>query len=146
LLAEADFVVPLAVATPETENLIGAAAFRLMRRHAFLINLSRGNLIDESALVAALDEERIAGAAMDVGRAPDQMPSPHLAHRKDVVATPHIGGLTQPAIEGQSLETVEQVADIVHGRAPKGAVNANHATRLAQLARSASNVLSTPAG
>ena len=60
---------------------------------------------------------------MDVGRAPDQMPTPALAARADVIATPHMGGLTPQAIEHQSLETVAQVAEIVKGRAPKGAVN-----------------------
>jgi D-3-phosphoglycerate dehydrogenase len=130
LLQRSDFVLPLAVATEETENLIGAAQLRLMRPDAFLVNLSRGNLIDESALAAALDEQRIAGAALDVGRAPDQMPSPPLAARPDVVATPHMAGLTTEAIEGQALETVAQVAEIVAGRMPGGAVNAEHASRL----------------
>jgi D-3-phosphoglycerate dehydrogenase len=134
LLKRADFVLPLAVATEETENLIGAAQLRLMRSDAFLINLSRGNLIDEAALAAALDAKRIAGAALDVGRAADQMPSPDLARRRDVVATPHMAGLTQPAIEGQALETVAQVAEIVQGRAPRGAVNADRASRLLRLA------------
>jgi D-3-phosphoglycerate dehydrogenase / 2-oxoglutarate reductase len=135
LLKRADFVLPLAVATEETENLIGAAQLRLMRQDAFLVNLSRGNLLDEAALIAALDEQRIAGAAVDVGRAPDQMPSPHLAARADVMATPHIGGLTTEAIEGQSIETVTQVAEIVQGRVPSGAVNAEHASRLGRFAR-----------
>jgi D-3-phosphoglycerate dehydrogenase / 2-oxoglutarate reductase len=130
LLRRSDFVVPLAVATEETENLIGAGQLRLMRRDAFLINLSRGNLIDETALTAALDERSIAGAALDVGRAPDQMPSPSLAARGDVVATPHMAGLTTEAIEGQALETVAQVAEILQGRAPAGSVNAEHAGRL----------------
>ena len=74
-----DFVVCLAVANEQTENLIGQAALARMQRHAFFINLSRGNLVDEAALSAALRENRIAGAAMDVGRALDQMPSPELA-------------------------------------------------------------------
>ena len=129
LLAQSDYVVPLAVATPETENLIGARAFSLMKREAYLINVSRGNLVDEQALEAALDAGRIAGCAMDVGRAPDQMPTPRLAARSDVIATPHAAGLTLPAIEHQSLETVAQAAEIVKARAPKGAVNAEHWTR-----------------
>jgi D-3-phosphoglycerate dehydrogenase len=129
LLAQSDYVVPLAVATPETENLIGARAFSLMKRDACLINVSRGNLVDEQALAAALNEGRIAGCAMDVGRAPDQMPTPRLAARPDVIATPHAAGLTRPAIEHQSMETVAQAAEIVKGRAPKGAVNAEHWTR-----------------
>jgi D-3-phosphoglycerate dehydrogenase len=134
LLRRSDFVLPLAVATDETENLIGKAQFALMQPHAYLVNLSRGNLVDEAALEAALDEKRIAGAALDVGRAPDQMPSPHLAKRADVVATPHVGGLTPPAIEGQALETVAQVGEIVRGLAPEGSVNADRAQRLRRFA------------
>jgi D-3-phosphoglycerate dehydrogenase len=135
LLRRSDFVLPLAVATEETENLIGAAQLRLMRPDAYLVNLSRGNLVDEAALAAALDEKRIAGAALDVGRAPDQMPSPQLAARADVVATPHMAGLTLPAIEGQALETVTQVAEILQGRAPAGAVNAARPTGSARFAQ-----------
>jgi D-3-phosphoglycerate dehydrogenase len=129
LLARADFVVCLAVANEQTENLIGQAALARMQRHAFFINLSRGNLVDEAALSAALRENRIAGAAMDVGRALDQMPSPELAKLPNVIATPHIGGLTPPAIESQSLETVRQVEKIIAGEAPVGAVNADRWTR-----------------
>jgi D-3-phosphoglycerate dehydrogenase len=123
LLARADFVVCLAVANEKTENLIGQAALARMAPHAFFINLSRGNLVDEAALNAALRENRIAGAAMDVGRDLDQMPTPELAKLPNVIATPHIGGLTPPAIESQSLETVRQVEKIIAGEAPVGAVN-----------------------
>ena len=129
LLGRSDFVVCLAVANEQTENLIGQAALARMQRHAFFINLSRGNLVDEAALSAALRENRIAGAAMDVGRALDQMPSPELAKLPNVIATPHIGGLTPPAIESQSLETVRQVEKIIAGEAPVGAVNADRWTR-----------------
>ena len=125
LLARSDFVVCLAVANEATENLIGQAALARMQPHAFFINLSRGNLVDEAALAAALRENRIAGAAMDVGRALDQMPTPELAKLPNVIATPHIGGLTPPAIESQSLETVRQVEKIIAGEIPVGAVNAD---------------------
>ena len=124
LLKDSDYVVPLAVATTETENLIGRKALEQMKKGAYLVNVSRGNLVDEAALEAALDSGHLAGCAMDVGRAPDQMPTPRLAARKDVIATPHAAGLTVPAIEHQSMETVAQAAVIVKGRAPKGAVNA----------------------
>jgi D-3-phosphoglycerate dehydrogenase len=133
LLNQSDFVLPLAVATAETENLIGKDAFAKMKEGAYLINVSRGNLVDEAALEAALDSGRLAGCAMDVGRAPDQMPTPRLAAREDVIATPHTAGLTLPAIEHQSMETAAQAAQIVKGRAPKGAVNAEHWTRKALL-------------
>jgi D-3-phosphoglycerate dehydrogenase len=129
LLARADYVVCLAIADEQTENLIGQAALSQMRPHAFFINLSRGNLVDEAALAAALREQRIAGAAMDVGRAADQMPTPDLAALPNVIATPHIGGLTPQAIEHQASETVRQVASIIKGEAPVGAVNAEHWTR-----------------
>jgi D-3-phosphoglycerate dehydrogenase len=133
LLRESDYVVPLAVATAETENLIGRDALAKMKDGAYLINVSRGNLVDEAALEAALDSGRLAGCAMDVGRAPDQMPTPRLAARDDVIATPHTAGLTPQAIEHQSMETAAQAAEIVQGRAPKGAVNAQHWTRQALL-------------
>lgn len=126
LLAQSDYVVPLAVATAETENLMNDAAFARMKPGACFINVSRGNLVDEAALARALDSGRIAGCALDVGRAPDQMPTPALAARPDVIATPHTAGLTLPAIEHQSLETVTQAAQIAQGRVPKGAVNAEH--------------------
>ena len=129
LLVRSDYVVCLAVANEQTENLIGQAALARMQKHAFFINLSRGNLVDEAALSAALRENRIAGAAMDVGRALDQMPSPELAKLPNVIATPHIGGLTPPAIESQSLETVRQVGAIISGDVPIGAVNAGRWTR-----------------
>jgi D-3-phosphoglycerate dehydrogenase len=126
LLRESDYVVPLAVATPQTENLINSQVFGKMKKGAYLINVSRGNLVDEAALEAALDSGRLAGCAMDVGRAPDQMPTPRLAARKDVIATPHTAGLTLPSIEHQSMETVAQAAEITRGKVPKGAVNAEH--------------------
>ena len=129
LLGRADYVVCLAIANEQTENLIGQAALARMQPHAFFINLSRGNLVDEQALAAVLREQRIAGAAMDVGRAPDQMPTLELARLPNVIATPHIGGLTPQAIEHQAAETVRQVASIIKGEAPAGAVNAEHWTR-----------------
>jgi D-3-phosphoglycerate dehydrogenase len=129
LLERSDYVVCLAVADEKTENLIGQAALARMQPHAFFINLSRGNLVDEAALTESLRDNRIAGAAIDVGRARDQMPTPELAKLRNVIATPHIGGLTPPAIESQSLETVRQVQAIINGRVPPGAVNADRWTR-----------------
>lgn len=130
LLAESDIVVCLAVATAETANLMDATAFGAMRTGALFVNASRGELVDEAALLAALELGHLGGAALDVGRAPDQMPSPGLAVRTDVIATPHIGGLTREAALHQALETVDQVAAILRGEAPPGSVNAAAAVRL----------------
>jgi D-3-phosphoglycerate dehydrogenase len=131
LLGTADHVVCLAAATAATENLMDAAAFAAMKPGALFVNASRGNLVDEAALLAALESGHLGGCALDVGRAPDQMPSPALARHARVIATPHIGGLTLPAIEHQSMETARQVSELVQGRMPAGAVNAAQASRLA---------------
>lgn len=133
LLAVSDFVVCLAPANEQTENLMNRQRFGLMKPGAFFINPSRGNLVDEAALLAALDSGRLAGAALDVGREPDQMPSRTLAARADVIATPHIGGHTPEAIAHQARDAVRQAAAILRGELPAGAVNAAAATRLAGL-------------
>lgn len=130
LLGASRFVICLAPARPETENLMNEAAFAAMPRGSYFINLARGELVDDAALAAALDAGHLAGAALDVGRAPDQMPTAILAGRPDVVATPHIGGLTPLAVRHQAFDTVAQVAAIAAGRLPPGAVNPDAATRL----------------
>lgn len=137
LLAESDFVVCLAPALPETAKLMNAAAFAAMQPGAFFINASRGELVDEAALLAALDSGHLGGCALDVGSAADQTPPSALAQHPRVIATPHIGGLTMPAIEHQSLETVQQLQTLLQGRVPLGAVNAEHATRWPRLATQA---------
>jgi D-3-phosphoglycerate dehydrogenase len=129
LLARADYVVCLAIANEETENLLDAAAFARMKPDAFFINMSRGNLVDETALRKVLAQGGIAGAAMDVGRAPDQMPSPELARLPNVIATPHVGGLTPPASESQAMDTVRQLEALVKGEVPQGAANLDRWTR-----------------
>jgi len=133
LLAQSDFVICLVIANEQTENLMNAANFARMKKSAYFLNLSRGNLVDETALLAALEKKQIAGAAMDVGRAFDQKPSLSLARRADVIATPHTAGLTPDAIEHQAFDTVRQVGDLVAGRIPPEAVNRQKATRLTRL-------------
>ncbi|WP_270937380.1 NAD(P)-dependent oxidoreductase [Falsiroseomonas oryzae] len=133
LLAESDVVMPLAVANESTRHIVNAGTLGAMKRGVLLVNLSRGQLVDEAALAAALDSGQVAAAAMDVGSAPDQWPHPALAARPDVVATPHIGGLTPEAAEHQAMDTVRQVAALAAARAPDGALNPEAATRLARL-------------
>lgn len=130
VLRRSDVVVPLAASTPETESLIDAAALATMRQGALLVNVSRGELLDEEAVAAALDSGHLGGLAMDVGRAPDQRPSPALAARHGVVATPHLGGLTPENADAQAASSVEQVAAMVDRTMPPRAVNPDHATRL----------------
>lgn len=130
LLGRSDIVLPLALSTPETENIIDADALRAMRRGALLVNVSRGELLDEQAVADALDAGHLGGLAMDVGRAPDQRPSPDLAARPGVVATPHLGGLTPENADAQAYSSVEQVAAMTHGEIPPRSVNADEAHRL----------------
>lgn len=129
LLAAADFVVLAAAVTPETLNVIDARALSRMKPTAFLINVSRGELVDEAALESALDRKLIAGAALDVGSGPFQTPPSRLAQRADVLATPHVGGVTRDAVLEQALETVRQVASILRGEMPPGALNGDQAFR-----------------
>lgn len=132
LLSQARFVVCLAPANAETEKLMHAGRFAAMARDSYFINLARGELVDEAALHDALTSGHLAGAAMDVGRAPDQMPTPSLAALPNMVATPHIGGLTPEAVAHQAFDTVTQVAALAAGRLPPGAVNSAEAHRLAR--------------
>ncbi|HEX7935606.1 MAG TPA: hydroxyacid dehydrogenase [Paraburkholderia sp.] len=130
LLAQSDFVVCLAPANAQTANLMSAQAFAAMKSDAYFINAARGELVDDAALLATLERGHLAGCALDVGRAADQMPASVLAAHPRVIAAPHIGGLTPGAIEHQSMETVAQTEALFQGRMPAGAVNAAHAFRL----------------
>ena len=130
LLGRSQFVLPLAPATAATENLIDATALDAMPRGAMLVNVSRGELLDEAAVAAALDSGHLGGLAMDVGRGADQRPSPGLASRPGVIATPHLGGLTPDNADAQALSSVEQIRAILAGTIPPRTVNAEHAHRL----------------
>jgi D-3-phosphoglycerate dehydrogenase len=130
LLELSDYVLPLATATEGNRDLIGADELDAMKPTAILINVSRGELVNEDAVAAALDRGDLGGLGMDVGRAVDQRPTPALAGRPGVVATPHLGGLTPENADAQAASSVEQVAAIVRGRMPPRSVNAESAARL----------------
>ncbi len=134
LLERSDVVFPLAPAMESTHHLIDAAALATMRTGAVLINVSRGELVDEPAVAASLDAGHLGGLGMDVGMAPDQRPSADLAARPGVVATPHLGGLTPENADAQAASSVEQVGALLAGEEPPRAVNADRATRWRQLA------------
>ncbi len=135
LLAASDFVVLLAVATDETRHLMNAARFAAMKRTGLFVNAARPMLVDEAALAQALQAGTIAGAALDVGSAPEMMPPPALARLPNVIATPHIGGLTPAATGAQAMQTVDQARAVLAGQMPENALNPEHATRLARLRR-----------
>jgi glyoxylate reductase len=122
LLATADAVslhVPL---TDETRHLIDAEALRRMKPTAVLVNTSRGPVVDEEALVAALEAGELAGAALDVfEREPDVQPG--LLARDDVVLTPHLGSATVEAREAMGMLVVDALrAVLLEGREPGNVV------------------------
>jgi D-3-phosphoglycerate dehydrogenase len=123
VMSKPDFVICAAYATPETSRMMNAAAFAKMRRDACFINISRGILVNEDDLEAALASGTIAGAGLDVGDGPDEQPSLRLARLPNVIATPHSAALMPEPSEHQALETVEQVKAILAGRLPIHAVN-----------------------
>lgn len=127
------FVVCAAYVTPETRNMMNAAAFAKMRRDAYFINIARGAIVDEAALEAALSNGTIAGAGLDVGLGIDEQPTLRIAKLPNVVAAPHVAGLTREASDYQAFETVKQVKDILAGKAPAQAMNAQHWTRASRL-------------
>ncbi|MBM3940627.1 MAG: hypothetical protein FJ318_07020 [SAR202 cluster bacterium] len=101
VLAESDFVVVAAMHTPETEGMIDRAAFDAMKVGAVLINIARGKIVDEQALIAALRSGRLAGAALDVyGDDFHDLanpPNPELTALPNVFVTPHVSGRTEVA-------------------------------------------------
>ena len=133
VLAKSDFVVCLAASRPETRNMFDASAFGRMKAGASFLNLSRGELVDEDALEAALDSGRLRGAGLDVGLAPDQKPSARFVGRQDVVVMPHVGGMTAEAREHQTMDTVRQVTALATGKIPPHTVNLARAHRLNKL-------------
>lgn len=92
LLAESDFVVICTPLTPETRGLIGEEELRAMKSTAYLINIARGGMVDEEALVRALDEKRIAGAGLDVTATEPLPPDSRLWDFDNVILSPHVAG------------------------------------------------------
>jgi D-3-phosphoglycerate dehydrogenase len=129
-LAEGDFVICVALHTAETDQSMNRDAFRRMKRTAFFLNPSRGRVVDEAALAEALRDGTIAGAALDVGSDPDDVPPVALGRLPNVIAAPHLGGMVPESMASQAQDTVEQVAEILAGRMPKYALNPDAARRL----------------
>lgn len=122
LLAEADFVSVHVGLTPETRHVIDARALARMRPSAYLINTSRGAIVDETALVAALTERRIAGAGLDVfEHEPD--PATELLAMPNVVLTPHIGSAEIELREQMAHVVVDNIFAVMDGQRPPNCVN-----------------------
>ncbi len=123
LLRVVDVVTLHVPAVPETQNLINAETLALMKPTAFLLNFSRGQVVDEKALAESLRLREIAGAALDVYRTePPGLDHPFFA-LDNVLLTPHIAGYSQEANERTSISAAEDVARVLTGKAPRYCLN-----------------------
>jgi phosphoglycerate dehydrogenase-like enzyme len=118
LLRQSDFVslhVPL---NKETERLIGPAEIALMKPSAFLINVARGRVVDREALLAALREQRLAGAGLDVYWNEPIDPNDSLLALPNVIATPHVANMTLQTIETIAQVSAENIRRVYAGLPP----------------------------
>jgi D-3-phosphoglycerate dehydrogenase len=123
LLTESDYVSIHAPSTRGTHGLIGEAELRLMKPTAYLINTSRGALVDEDALERALREGWIAGAALDVlGQEPPPRNHPLLAF-ENIIVTPHAAFYSETAIAELEMKAARNVATVLSGRVPRTVIN-----------------------
>ena len=122
LLKKARFIVLLTPLTPETKHLIGARELGLMRKDAYLVNISRGPVVEEAALIAALEEKRIAGAALDVYEFEPKF-SEALPKLDNVVLTPHIGSASAGTRAGMVRLAARNLKAALLGEAVPSPVN-----------------------
>lgn len=120
---QADYITVHVPKTKDTAGMIGPAQFEMMKDGVRIINVARGGIIDETALLNALDSGKVAGAAIDVWEQ-EPVPTDHpLAHHPLVIATPHLGASTEEAQIGVAIDIAEQIVDVMQGRAARAAVN-----------------------
>src|SRR5438876_6195836 len=132
MLRQSDFVSLHPVLTPETHHLIDAARLALMKPTAYLINTSRGGVIDELALVDALQNQRLAGAGLDVFESEPPRTDNPLLHMDNVIGTPHGLSHADESLRRCASMTEDNVLAIVDGRQPPYIVNPNVRWRILQ--------------
>lgn len=124
LLSQSDFVVICCALTSETHGLIGEKAIGLLKPTAYLINVARGSIVDEQALIEALRDRRIAGAALDVLENEPPDPNNPLLNMQNVILSPHVAGVAQDASRRMSVWVAEDVVRVLNRELPKHPVNA----------------------
>ena len=119
IFKQADYVSLHVPALPSTIHSVSDREFDLMKETAYLINTARGAIVDEPALIRALQEKKIAGAGLDtVEKEPFDLDNPLLS-MENVVVAPHIGGATQEASTRSSVACAIAIDDFFAGRTPK---------------------------
>ena len=123
LLKTSDYISIHAPLTPETDRMFNADAFRQMKRSALLVNTARGPLVDVEALVDALDNKLIAGAALDVLPQEPPPPNSRLLGRDDVILTPHTSFYSEESLVELQTKAAQQVALVLSGKEPRYPIN-----------------------
>ena len=123
LMAEADFVVACPLLNDETRHLLGAREFALMKPTAYVVNVARGPVVDEPALIAALQAGRIAGAALDVFEQEPVDPANPLLAMDNVIVTPHSLCWTDECFHNMATTGLASIVDALAGRCPEFVVD-----------------------
>lgn len=119
VVRQADFLSVNVPLTENTENLINEDTFKKMKEGSFLINTSRGAVVDEQALIDALKTKKIAGAALDVLREEPPSPDNELLNFDNVIITPHTAGVTAESLERLEMTAAKSAVDVLQGSKPK---------------------------
>ena len=123
LLRRSDFITIHAPLTPDTKGMINDEAFDKMKNDALIVNAARGGIIDEEALVRAVDGNKIGGAALDVFSKEPLDPESPLLQRDAIVCTPHLGASTSEAQDRVAVEISEQIVGYLRDGTVKNALN-----------------------
>ena len=122
LLRKSDYITIHIPLNDATRGMISYEELEKMKKNAFLINTSRGGIVDEEALYDALRNNKLRGAALDVYNNEPLRESP-LKELDNVIMTPHIGAYTEEAIENMSIQAAQNLIDVLEGREPQNRVN-----------------------
>ncbi|MHB1376174.1 MAG: hydroxyacid dehydrogenase [Candidatus Humimicrobiaceae bacterium] len=125
IFINSDFISIHIPHTKENHHIVNKDILAMMRKSSFIINTSRGGIIDEKALAVALEEGKIAGAALDVFENEPPKADNALLKLKNIILTPHSAALTRESSRRMAMHAAEGVADVLEGRAPKWVFNKN---------------------
>lgn len=117
-VSKADFVSVHVPYMPETHHLVGEQEISLMKPEAYLLNTSRGGVVDEGALYLALTEKRIAGAALDVFEAEPPVPDLPILRLENILVTPHMAAMTDEALTNMAVDASQGIIDALQGKKP----------------------------
>ena len=123
LLKRADFITVHTPLTPETKYIINTKSIKLCKKGVRIVNCARGGIVEEKALIEAIERGDVAGAALDVFEEEPPTADHPLLQLPQVITTPHLGAATQEAQENVALDVAKQVVDALNERAIKNAVN-----------------------